>query len=66
MEKRKYVLLGPEIGSANVPVMKELANYVGDSLKIEDGFVTVNDYEAPGGTVAVIRLAEGQSIKRKE
>ncbi len=66
MAKNKYVLLGTEIGAAMAPVMKELATYQGDALKLEGGFVTVIDNEVEHFTVAVIRLAEGQSVKRKE
>jgi len=33
---------------------------------LEDGFVVVHDNAAQGLRVAVIRLAEGQSIKRTE
>lgn len=64
--KSKYVLMGPEIGAAGEPVMKELTTYEGNALKIDDGFVTVYDNEAQVFTVAVIRLAEGQSTKLKE
>ena len=64
--KNKYVLIGPEIGSAGVQVTKELATYEGNALKIQDGFVMVHDNEAQSFTVAVIRLGEGQSIKLKE
>jgi hypothetical protein len=66
MAKYKYVLLGPEFGATSRTVIKELATYEGDSLKMDEGFVTVHDNDAQGFTVAVIRLAEGQSIKRKE
>jgi hypothetical protein len=65
MAKQKYVLMGPAIGAANVEVMQELCSYDGDVLEIEaSGFVRVIEYGAQSLTVAVIRLAEGQSIKR--
>jgi hypothetical protein len=65
MAKNKYVLLGMEMGAAAV-VMKELASYEGDYLTLDHGFVTIGADDARGGTVAVIHLAEGQSVKRKE
>jgi hypothetical protein len=64
MAKHKYVLVGPEAGAANVLVTKTLFDYEGDALKIEDGFVTIRDNEAENFIAAVIRLAEGQSIKQ--
>jgi hypothetical protein len=67
MAKQKYVLVGPEAGAAGIiPVTKELVTYEGDALYIEGGFVVVQDSECQGLKAAVIRLAEGQSIKRKE
>jgi hypothetical protein len=66
MAKNKYVLLGPEVGSAMVPVIKELATYEGDALRLEDGFALVIDNEAQNMIGAIIRLGEGQSIKRKQ
>lgn len=64
MAKQKYTLLGTEMG-ANALVTKELATYEGDYLTVEHGFVVVNDNDVQNGTVAIIRLAEGQSVKRK-
>jgi hypothetical protein len=64
MAKNKYALFGFEMGAANVPVMKELVSYEGDALQISNGFVEVTDNDAQNFTVAVIRLDEGQSIKR--
>lgn len=64
MEKHKFILVGQEVGASGLPVTKELFTYEGDALGLEHGFVTVLDFEAPGQTVAVIRLGEGQSIKR--
>jgi hypothetical protein len=66
MAKQKYVLVGPEAGATGHPVIKELSTYEGDALHLEDGFVVVHDNAAQGLRVAVIRLAEGQSIKRTE
>ena len=66
MAKYKYVLVGPEIGAGGVPVTKELVTYAGDYLALEDGFVKVCDDGANNYNVAVIRLAEGQSIKKTE
>ena len=39
--------------------------YEGDALTVDGSVVTIAD-EHPYVTVAVIRLAEGQSIKQKE
>jgi hypothetical protein len=63
MAKHKYVLVGPQIGAAQVPITQELFTFEGDALRLKDGFVVV---AADAADVAVIRLAEGQSINRKE
>lgn len=64
MAKHKYILLGPEIGAGGTPVTKELATYEGDRLLFEGDFVYISD--AGNYRTAVIRLAEGQSVKRVE
>ena len=66
MAKYKYVLTGPETGASGNLVMKELVVYEGDYLKLEDGLVKVQDMAAHEFTVAVIRLGEGQSLKRAD
>ena len=66
MAKQKYVLVGPEAGAGGVLVMKELVTYEGDALELEGDLVTVRDNDVQNFVVAVIRLAEGQSIKRME
>ncbi len=66
MAKYKYVLVGPEAGATGHPVIKELATFEGDAFHVDDGFVRIIDYTAQNLNVAVIRLAEGQSIKRVE
>ncbi len=65
MAKHKYVLVGPDAGATGAPVIKELMTYEGDALTVDGSVVTIAD-EHPYVTVAVIRLAEGQSIKQKE
>ena len=46
--------------------MTELVVYEGDALDLEGEFVKVIDNDAQQFTVAVIRLAQGQSVKRIE
>ena len=66
MAKHKYVVEGPEAGATGAPVTKALFTYEGDALELDGGIVSVIDYAVPGLKVAVIRLAEGQSIKRQD